>query len=35
MKLISIAMKPAALPPFPLERIEEVTRLIGGDGKLR
>lgn len=34
LKLISIAMKPAALPPFPLERIEEMTRLMDGDGKL-
>ena len=34
MKLMSIAMKPLALPPFPLERIEEMTRLMGGDGSL-
>ncbi len=26
MKLISLAMKPIALPPFPLERIEEMTK---------
>ena len=32
MKLMSIAMKPLALPPFPLERIEEMTQLMGGDG---
>ena len=25
-KLISLAMKPIALPPFPLERIEEMTK---------
>lgn len=25
MKLMSIAVKPVALPPFPLERIEEMT----------
>jgi len=34
MKLMSIAMKPLALPPFPLEHIEEMTRLMGGDGSL-
>jgi len=32
MKLMSIAMKPLAAPPFPLERIEEMVRLMGGDG---
>jgi hypothetical protein len=31
MKLMSIAVKPLASPPFPLERIEEMTRLMGGD----
>lgn len=35
MKLMSIAMRPVALPPFPIERIEEMTRLMGGDGELR
>lgn len=34
MKLMSIAMKPLAAPPFPVERIEEMTRLMGGDGSL-
>ncbi len=34
MKLISLAMKPIALPPFPLEHIEEMTRLMGGDGEI-
>ena len=34
MKLMSIAMKPVAFPPFPLERIEEMTALMGGDGKV-
>ena len=34
MKLMSIAMKPLCSPPFPLERIEEMTALMGGDGKL-
>lgn len=35
MKLMSIAMKPLGQPPFPLERIEEMTALMGGDGCLR
>ena len=34
MKLMSIAMKPLAQPPFPLERMEEMTRLMGGEGEL-
>ncbi len=34
MKLMSIAMKPLTSPPFPLERIEEMTALMGGDGTL-
>ncbi|MBQ9886442.1 MAG: RNHCP domain-containing protein [Lachnospiraceae bacterium] len=34
MKLMSLAMKPVASPPFPLERIEELTKLMGGDGEL-
>lgn len=34
MKLMSIAMKPLTVPPFPLERIEEMTRLMGGDGSM-
>lgn len=33
MKLMSIAMKPVAMPPFPLEKIEEMTKLMGGEGK--
>ena len=35
MKLMSLAMKPISSPPFPLERIEEMTRLMGGDGELK
>lgn len=34
MKLMSLAMRPVSSPPFPLERIEEMTRLMGGDGEL-
>lgn len=32
MKLMSIALKPLTSPPFPLDRIEEMTLLMGGDG---
>ena len=35
MKLMSLAMKPVSSPPFPLERIEEMTRQMGGDGTLK
>lgn len=35
MKLMSIAMKPLAIPPFPLEKIEEMTSAMGGDGELK
>ena len=35
MKLMSIAMKPLSAPPFPLERIEEMTALMGGDGQIK
>lgn len=34
MQLISLAMRPIALPPFPLERIEEMTELMGGSGEI-
>ena len=34
MKLMSIAMKPLTAPPFPLERIEEMTALMGGEGRI-
>ncbi len=32
IKLMSIALKPLASPPFPIERMEELTRLMGGAG---
>ena len=35
MKLMSIALKPLCEPPFPIERIEEMTRLMGGEGSLK
>ena len=34
MKLMSIAMKPLCAPPFPIEHIEEMVALMGGDGSL-
>ena len=35
IKLISIAMKPVAMPPFPLDmdKLEAMTRLMGGEIK--
>ena len=35
MKLMSIACKPMASPPFPLELIEEMTEQMAGDGSFR
>ena len=35
MKLMSIAMRPLAAPPFPIERIEEMTRMMGGEGNIQ
>lgn len=35
MKLMSIALKPLCEPPFPLERIEEMTALMGGEGTIK
>ncbi len=32
MKLMSIALKPLAAPPFPIERIRELTQMMGGEG---
>lgn len=34
MKLMSIAMRPLCQPPFPLERIREMTALMGGNGSM-
>lgn len=34
MKLMSLAMKPVSSPPFPLERIEEMTKAMGGEGEI-
>ena len=35
IKLMSITMKPVALPPFPLEEIEEMTEWMAGDERLK
>ena len=35
MKLMSVALRPLAAPPFPLERIEELTAVMGGEGSLK
>ena len=35
LKLMSLAMRPVSSPPFPLERIEEMTKHMGGDGELK
>ena len=35
MKMMSVALKPIACPPFTLERIEEMTRLMGGEGTIK
>lgn len=35
MKLMSIAMRPISRPPFPIEKIEEMTKMMGGEGSLK
>ena len=35
IKLMSVAAKPLASPPFPIERMEEMTALMGGQGSTR
>ena len=35
LKLMSLAMKPIAFPPFPIDKVEEMTKLMGGDGELK
>lgn len=34
VKLLSIALKPLALPPFPIERMEELSALLDGGGQV-
>lgn len=35
MKLMSIALRPLCEPPFPLEHIEQMAALMGGEGSIR
>ena len=35
IKLMSIAMKPISMPPFPIEKIVEMTKMMGGEGCLK
>ena len=32
VKLLSIALRPLAQPPFPIERVRELTAMMGGEG---
>lgn len=34
MGLMSLAVRPLAQPPFPLERVRELTAMMGGQGEL-
>ena len=34
IKVLSIASKPLSSPPFPVERMEELTRMMGGHGEI-
>ncbi|HIR96848.1 MAG TPA: RNHCP domain-containing protein [Candidatus Merdisoma faecalis] len=34
VKILSIASKPLSEPPFPVERMEELTRMMGGRGDM-
>ena len=33
LKLMSIALRPLAEPPFPIERIKELSELLAGEQK--
>lgn len=35
IKLMSIAVRPVAFPLFPLEKLEEMTELMAGDGRIK
>ena len=35
MKIWSIASKPLASPPFPIEKTEELTKIMGGSGSIK
>ena len=34
MKLLSLAMKPISSPPFPMERIREMTNQMDAEGEI-
>jgi len=34
IKILSLAMKPLSSPPFPLEKMEELTEIMGGSGNI-
>ena len=34
IKILSIASKPMASPPFPVDKLEELTKMMGGQGNL-
>lgn len=34
IKVLSIASKPLSSPPFPIERMEELTKIMGGRGNV-
>ena len=34
IKVLSIASKPLSTPPFPVEKIRELTRIMGGQGDI-
>ena len=34
IKVLSVVSKPLALPPFPIEHMEKLTRIMGGQGAL-
>lgn len=35
VRILEIAAQPLANPPFPVERIKELTKLMGGRGEIR
>lgn len=35
IKILSIASKPLSSPPFPVDRLEELTKMMGGRGKIK
>ncbi|MDO4175023.1 MAG: RNHCP domain-containing protein [Eubacteriales bacterium] len=35
VKLLSLASKPLSMPPFPIEKMEQMTAMMGGQGDVR